>query len=214
MKVTNTKKSIKISIGSRELNVLVQELGLDSIRDMLDGHLDDMLYYISDRLKKEKGLDIFEEVEDQPSVNMMMINEILLIEIPKKGAGGDVSDRPEERVKGFLEHLMEVIENEVMNAGAEKKQNEASDKRSMLLYRAGTVGEALSGVKWVKSGRIIRWKGDIYIQTEDMTAGLCEHFEAKKSPVGLQPEEIICRIQEGKPVGAGESELQSEELSD
>lgn len=200
MRLTTTANSFKISIQGSELSDLVKELGFRDISEMVSEGMTDLISEIAARIKTQKGIDITEGREEDVPIAVMIINDIMLIEVPKKdteGAMVDVMERPEERFKGFMEHLKKALEKEA--AKSEKPSNtEDKAKDQQLLFKVPSMGEAMRGASWVKKGWIIRWRGQLYIETDEYSAGLLEHFEGRTAPRAMQSDEIISFIKDGR----------------
>ena len=195
LRVTTTNRSVKISINPDELQVIVDRLGFRSIAEMVNNGLEEMLSFISEELKIQRGIDLEEMTGDAEGISIMIINEIMLIEIPRNDpdSDGNVADRPEERFRDFLEHLKDAIVYEIAKSAGmlpDSESGEAEKKEILSLYPMESVGKALTAAEHVGSGRLIRWNGKIYIQTSEVSPWLLEHSEQQKSPVGMQPEVI------------------------
>ncbi len=202
MKITTTDSSIRISLTGDELSYIVDELGFRNITEMISGGIDDMIMFIADKIRQDQGIDIIDLSSDLTPISVMVINDMMLIEIPRDNPErGDIMDRPEERVKDFMEHLRDAIVGEIdRSIGKGGRLEVKSGHNDTFLYKMPSVGEALSAVHWVKDGRLIRWNDELYIQTADTTTGLVEHFDVVESPAGMQPDEVICIIKRGRPI--------------
>ncbi|MBO4336713.1 MAG: hypothetical protein J5842_01400 [Lachnospiraceae bacterium] len=202
MKITTSEKSIRISLTSDELNYIAEELGFMNITEMVGGGLDDMILFIAEKIKEDEGIDIIEMTSDVAPISVMVINDMMLIEIPRDSdQAADIMERPEERFKDFMEHLRDAIIGEIdKQMGQGNRLEIKAGSGDQFLFRMESAGTALSALRWVKDGRLIRWKGELYIQTPDMTPGLVEHFEMIKSPSAMQPDDVICVIKRGRPI--------------
>lgn len=193
MRITTTGKSIKISLSSDELKFIVDKLGYGSITEMIGNGIEDMLEFIAQQVKLEQGIDIMDMVDDVAAISIMVINDIMLIEIPKEGIDeSDVLDRPQERIREFMEHLKDAIVNELeKNSLGDIDDHIVSVKKVLRLYKMPSVDEALSAAGYVDNCDIIRWKGSIYIRTGEVSFALTENYESMICPVGLQPDEVL-----------------------
>ncbi|MCR4690375.1 MAG: hypothetical protein K5739_03395 [Lachnospiraceae bacterium] len=202
MKVTTYSGGIRISVSSEELEYIMNELDFPSITDMVNIGMQDVLEYIEDQLIAQTGKNFFEEIDDLADVNVMIVNGIMLIEIPNKKEGSDVCDNPRERTRQFIERLRDAIEAEMngQNDQPSKALKKKDSPQKSWLYSVKNIGEALTGAGWVKEGQIIRWKGNLYIKTSEMPLQLSEFFDSKSCPAGMQPDEVICKIRDGKAV--------------
>ncbi len=203
MRLTTTAKSYKISVSSTELSDLVEKLGFQDISEMINEGMTDLIGELAEQIKVQKGIDITQGREENVPVAVMIINGIMLIEVPKKDVmGGDIEvvDRPEERFKGFMEHLKQALEEEAAKSGNENTNKVPKEKEETreYLYKVSSIGEAMRGAAWVKKGWIIRWKKRLYIKTSEYSAALLEHFEGKAAPKFMQEDEIISFIKDGR----------------
>ncbi|MCR5337481.1 MAG: hypothetical protein K6E75_02885, partial [Lachnospiraceae bacterium] len=153
MRVTTTNKSVKISINSDELQVIVDRLGYHSIAEMVNTGLEEMLAFISEELRIQRGIDLEEMTGEAEGISIMIINEIMLIEIPRNDpdSDGTVADRPEERFRDFLEHLKDAIVYEIAkSAGLLPDSESGEEKKPVLsLYPMESVGKALTAAEHV-----------------------------------------------------------------